>query len=247
MLSQFERVGACYERARMTRFFQYVLRTTDAAAARRFYSAVLGRDDARVVPLHEQALARGARPHWLGFLEVPDVDAALAAFVARGAAQLGPLWTDAAGLRATTVRDPGGALVALAKPASPADGPAPGPAVAWQHLNTAGVERARADYGALFDWHFEAPRDVGALGVVHPFRWERGGAAVGGMSDIVGRPGRHAHWLFHLRVSALDPALEAVRSLGGAGLGPFTLPNGDRVAVCDDAQGAAFALLETPG
>jgi predicted enzyme related to lactoylglutathione lyase len=229
----------------MARFFQYVLRTTDAAAARRFYSAVLGRDDAQIVPLHEQALARGARPHWLGFLEVLDVDAALSAFVARGATQLGTKWIDAAGLEAATVRDAGGAIVALAKPASPSG--VLEPAVAWQHLNTAGVERARADYGALFDWHFEAPRDMGALGVIHPFCWQRGGPVVGGMSDIVGQPSRHAHWLFHLRVAALEPALEAVDALGGARLAPFTLPNGDRVAVCDDAQGAAFALLETPG
>jgi len=37
-------------------------------------------------------------------------------------------------------------------------------------------------------------------------------------------------------------ARDAVRAAGGLVLDPVTLPNGDRVAVCDDPQGAAFAL-----
>jgi catechol 2,3-dioxygenase-like lactoylglutathione lyase family enzyme len=51
----------------VTRFFYYALRTSDVARARAFYTAVLGNDDAEIFELHEQAVARGARPHWLGF------------------------------------------------------------------------------------------------------------------------------------------------------------------------------------
>jgi predicted enzyme related to lactoylglutathione lyase len=233
----------------MARFFQYALRTTDVAAARSFYAAVLGRDDALIFPLHASALARGARPHWLGFLEVADVDAALLAFSARGASPLGPKWVDAAGREAAVVRDPGGAIVALGKPTSPlGERTPPGPEVAWQQLNTTDVEQAKADYGKLFGWHFEAARELGqSLGVSHPFSWQAGGEASGGLSDIVSRPGVHAHWLFHLRVFALATAVDCLRALGGTSIGPFGLPNGDRIAVCDDPQGAAFALLETPG
>src|SRR4051812_43714047 len=99
--------------ARMAKFFHYVLRTTDVAAARAFYSAVLGTSDAEIVQLHEQALARGARPHWLGLLEVAEVEVAAAAFATRGAAPLGPKWVDARGLEAAVMRDPGGAVIAL--------------------------------------------------------------------------------------------------------------------------------------
>ena len=67
------------------------------------------------------------------------------------------------------------------------------------------------------------------------------------MADIAGRPGVHPHWLFHFRVAALEPALAAVRAAGGLVLDPLTLPNGARIAVCDDAQGAAFALQEEQG
>lgn len=37
-------------------------------------------------------------------------------------------------------------------------------------------------------------------------------------------------------------AVRPVRDAGGVVLGPFPLPCGERVAVCDDPQGAAFAL-----
>jgi len=135
----------------MTRFFHYTLRTTDVAAARAFYSAVLGDTGAEMVPLHEQALARGARPHWLGFLEVAEVDLASSKFVARGAVPLGPKWLNPRGLEASVMRDPGGAVVALGKPAAADGAEGPCPKVAWHVLNTADVERARqttASYSA---------------------------------------------------------------------------------------------------
>jgi predicted enzyme related to lactoylglutathione lyase len=234
----------------MARFFHYQLRTTDVAAARAFYAAVLGKDDAEIFPLHEQAVARGARPHWLGHLDVGEVDAAASAFAARGATSLGAKWVNPQGLAAAVVRDPGGAVVALSKPApasSPGSARLSHPDVAWHQLNTVDVVRAKANYGEMMGWEFKEPLDLGGLGVFHPFAWQPGGAAVGWMSDIGKRPGIHPHWLFDLRVAALRPALETVRAGGGSIIGPFVLPNGDRLAVCDDPQGAAFGLFEGHG
>ncbi len=229
-----------------TRFFQYTLRTTDVPAARAFYALVLGDGEADIVPLHEQALARGARPHWLGFVQVADVDNAASAFAARGATALGPKWLNPRGLEAAVMRDPGGALVALAKP-PPGPPLASLPEVVWHHLNTPQVERAKANYGALMHWEFKEARALAGVGELHPFAWQPGGPEVGSMSDIAQRPGVHPHWLFHFRVAALEPALETVRAAGGLTLPLVTLPNGARVAVCDDAQGAAFALFEPSG
>lgn len=224
----------------MPRFFQYHLRTSDVPAARAFYAAVLGSDASVVFPLHEQALAKGARPHWLGYWGVDDVDAALEAFRARGAMQLGPRAVNPAGLDMVVIRDPGGAVLALSKPT----GGATFPEVVWHHLSTTDVETARANYAALGGWQVSAPRELGAHGVVHDFAWEPGGAPVGTMSDIAGRPALHPHWLFHFRVASLEAATAAVRQHGGFSLPPITLDDGARVAVCDDAQGAAFALYE---
>jgi predicted enzyme related to lactoylglutathione lyase len=226
----------------MKRFFQYQLRTTDVAGARAFYSAVLGNDAAEIFQLHEQALARGARPHWLGHIDVGDVDAAASAFSARGASLFGK-WVNPQGLEAAVFRDPGGAILALSRP-GPASSPAGVPDVAWHGLNTVDVERAMATYGELFGWEFKAPNDLGSGGVFHPFAWQPGNPDIGTMSDIAARPGVHSHWLFFFRVAALASALEAVKAGGGSSLPPLALPSGDRIAVCDDPQGAAFGLFE---
>lgn len=227
----------------MTRFFRVQLRTFDVDAARAFYASVLGESPILVVPLHEQAVARGARPHWLGFLEVPDVARAAATFTERGAVSLAPKWVNPEGVEAAVMRDPGGAIVALAKP--PANHPsAPQPEVVWYLLNTGDVERAKANYGELAGWAFEKPVDLGPHGVLHPFVWERGSEPVGWMSDIAGRPGVHPHWMFFFGIPALEAAMDAVRRAGGLVLGPFELPGGQRMAVCDDPQGAAFGLCE---
>lgn len=217
----------------MARFFQTTLRTSDVEAARRFYAALLGDVALDVFKLHEQAVARGARPHWLGFIDVPDVDRATAAFVERGATPMGPKWVNPEGLEASVIRDPGGAILALGKPAVPGRSQA-----VWHLLNTSDVERAKENYAALFGWDFKPPKEA-----LHPFSWERGGPEAGAMMSIEGRPGVHPHWLFGLRVAALDPAMARVREQGGVVIGPFTLPNGERLAVCDDPQGAAFAML----
>lgn len=66
----------------------------------------------------------------------------------------------------------------------------------------------------------------------------------GVFGDTAGRPGVHPHGTFHFRVSALDEAIARVRAGGGLTLDPIELPSGDRIAVCDDPQGAAFALHE---
>jgi predicted enzyme related to lactoylglutathione lyase len=232
----------------MTRFFRYQLRTTDVDGARAFYAAVLGDGDANIVRLHEQAIARGAPPHWLGFLDVGEVDPVATAFVARGATPLAPKWRHPEGFEAAVMRDPGGAVVALAKPLARGGGGGGASvstaSVGWHLLHTADVERAKANYRDLFGWEFKESLDLGGLGVFHPFAWEPGGSPVGSMSDVSTRPGVHPHWLFHVRVPAFEPALDAVRAGGGLVVASIAPPGGDRIAVCDDPQGAAFALIE---
>jgi uncharacterized protein len=226
----------------MGRFTTVRLRTTELERARDFYGQVLGRDDAPIDPLPEQAIARGARPHWLGYLDVPDLDAALAAFVARGALQLGPRVKLESGQDAVVVRDPGGAIVGLTSGAAQQ-----GPEIVWYQLNTERVLEAKQLYAVTLGWHFFEPERVESAGVVnHPFSWYADGAPLGAMADIAERRAVHAHWLFHFPVLSLERAISRVRALGGLSLEPILLPNRARVAVCDDAEGAAFALVQLP-
>lgn len=226
----------------MTRFCRFELRTRDVEAARAFYTAVLGAGSRDITPLPEQAAARGAPPHWLGYIGVDDVERTASAFVERGASRLGPTRPAADGGEVAILRDPGGAVLALSTRSS--DGGCDD--VVWHVLNTSDVERALANYGELFGWHLTGRLDLGSVGVYHEFAWRPGRASVGAMVDVAGRPGVHPHWLFHSGVAALEPALVEVRAGGGAAIGPIVLPGGERIAVCDDPQGAAFALLERP-
>jgi uncharacterized protein len=226
----------------MMRFCRFELRTTDLTAARAFYAALLGDDGTDIVPLPAEAAARGARAHWLGHLGVEDVERTARAFAGLGATRLGPTRPARDGGEIAILRDPGGAVVALATPP-----PVPVRSdVVWHLLNTGDLERCIASYRDLLGWRFTERLDLGALGVFHPFAWSPGGASVGSMNDITQRPGVHPHWLFHFRVAALEPALARVRAAGGVVIGPMVLPGGERLAVCDDPQGAAFALREGP-
>jgi uncharacterized protein len=142
------------------------------------------------------------------------------------------------------MRDPGGAIVALAKQPRGVRATNLGPDVVWYELNTADVQRAQSNYGELFGWEFNPPLDLESLGVSHPFAWERGAPLVGAMIDISARPGVHPHWLFYFRVAALALAVDAIRAAGGIVIGQLTVPTGAQIAVCDDPQGAAFAIQQ---
>jgi len=222
------------------------LRTTDVPAARLFYEAVLGPRTLPMAVLPSQAAARGAVPHWLGHLPVGDVEAAAAAFVARGGARLGPTRTGPDGPVAV-VRDPGGAVVALvALESSGARTHLARQGVVWCSLMSKDLPRARETYGGLMGWVPGEAVDLGELGTVHRFGVSAGQSMRLSMMDVAGRPEVHAHWLFHFGVPAAAVAVSAVREAGGSVVGLFPLPDGAQVAVCEDPQGAAFALRQPP-
>lgn len=224
----------------MARFSRFDLRTTDADAARAFYASVLGHDRASIWPLHEQARARGAQPHWLGQIEVSNLPQVAAELEARGATALGPTRPTSDGGQAAVFRDPGGAIVAVGTPpVEPAT-----LSVALHVLNTPNASHAAAMYHDLFGWDLTEQTELPAVGRIQHFAFQPGAANVGVIADITGRPGIHPHWLFFFAVDALDASLEKARRAGGKVLEPTVLPTGQRFCVCDDPQGAAFGLCQ---
>jgi len=222
-----------------SRFSRYLLRTTDLEGAASFYDAVLGRRGDGIALLPEAAIARGARPHWLGHIGVHGRGAAevmAARFVELGAQRLGSL---TAANDFVILRDPGGAIVAVTD--SSAESSAD---VAWHQLNTRDPSVAAANYSSVFGWSLTETIDLGTLGRQRHFAFGAGESSAGAIADIEGRPEVHAHWLFFFTVASLDTSVDQVRAKRGMAIGPFELPNGARVAVCDDAQGAAFGLFE---
>jgi len=226
----------------MVRFYRFALRTTDVEAARGFYNRLFGHGRSVIWPLHEQALARGARPHWLGTLGVDDVERTVAAFVERGGMRLGPVPATAEGGHGAVLRDPGGALVAVAQ-RPPAEA-APSVPVVWHVLNTNNLAQAAENYRALCGWDLTDRVVLDVPGTFHQFAWHKGGESVGVMADIADRPGVHPHWTFFFEVDALESATALTRDAGGLTLAPLTLPSGERFCVCEDPQGAAFGLRE---
>jgi predicted enzyme related to lactoylglutathione lyase len=230
------------------RFFRYELRTTDVEGAARFYVDVLGLElrsgdvgSLEIARLPEQAVARGAKPHWLGHVSVEnDVDSDLRALLADGAQQLGPMQQRSDGARHAIVRHPIGAMLALSSaPALPPD-----PRIAWHQLATTDHERALALWARMFGWTARDKTLLAEYGPNVTFGWDASGPAIGGVSDSAERPEIHTQWLFHFRVTDLEATCEEVRARGGLALPIMALPDGRRIAACDDPQGGAFGLLQ---
>lgn len=217
----------------MTKFAQYVMRTLDVDAARSFYKAVLGHDRAAVVRLHEQAIARGAPPHWLGVLGVRDVLADVEAFTALGAQHLGGTPEFA------SMRDPGGAVFGMSSEMS-----TPSVNVGWHVLNTNDLELSVKAYASVCAWKMTDTLNMGSLGSFRNFAWDTGEPNIGSVGSTHGRPGVHAHWLFQFSVADFESALAAVTESQGVVVQSVTGPTGTRVAVCEDPQGAAFGLRD---
>jgi uncharacterized protein len=215
------------------RFSRYVLRTTDAPSATAFYDAALGHHGDHVFPLHEQALARGARPHWLGQIDVPDPAAAAAHLIAAGAQQLGQ---GPGG--AIVLRDPSGALVALGLVSAPSTA-----RVVWHVLRARDVENVARLYVELFGWSLGEPVERSNGETYRALMWEAGEPSAGAMGETT--EGVHPQWLFFFGVDSLATAIAKVRTHGGVAIQADASQDGTSYAVCEDPQGAAFGLMET--
>lgn len=251
-------------------FIWYELLTTDVAAAQRFYTEVIGwtvqagetpgmdyrhlvaPDGEHVggmLQLTDQMTAGGARPVWLGYINVPDVDAAVAAIAAQGGTtQMPPTSIDNVG-RIAMVADPQGAPIYVMKPTPPPDrAGAQSTAFSrtavghcgWNELATPDPERAFGFYTGQFGWTDGGSMPMGAMGDYHFFNDESG--MIGAVMKSDGN--RPPMWTYYFRVADIDAAKSKVEANGGTVMhGPQDVPGGDYILVGGDPQGAMFALV----
>jgi predicted enzyme related to lactoylglutathione lyase len=251
-------------------FIWYELMTTDPEAAKAFYEAVIGwkigegvaeyngyrmigRADGGqaggVLPITPDMEQHGAHPTWLGYINVQDVDAKVAAIEAAGGRALMPP-TDIPNVgRIAMVADPQGAPFYVMKPIPPADKPDARSDVfsptevqrcAWNELVTSDLDAARRFYPEQFGWTLGEVMPLGPMGdyqFIH-----RNGQMIGAMFA----PGeRRPAWRFCFRVDKLERSIEAVRSGGGEILfGPTEVPGGGMIIQANDPQGAFFMVIE---
>lgn len=255
-------------------FIWYELMTPDISAAKAFYDAVVGweidgqnsvpedgkdyrminRSDGGlaggVLAMTQDMVAGGAKPSWLGYVHVPNVDDAVKAMTdAGGTVHMPPSDMEGVG-RMAMVADPQGATMYLMTPIPPPDQPdarsdvwsASEPQrVRWNELQTSDPAAAVALYTELFGWRQDGVMPMGEMGdylfVYH------GDAMIGAiMPEMSGGVG--TEWSYYIGVDDIDRAANAVTGGGGRLNGDIMeIPGGEFSADCADPQGARFGLV----
>lgn len=251
-------------------FIWYELMTTDPAGAKVFYDAVvgwnveaqssfpngyrmIGRSDGKfaggVLPLDEEMKQHGARPTWLGYVSVADVDQTVSSIEQAGGKTLMPAFDIPNIGRVAMITDPQGAPFYVMKPIPPADDPTgksdvfspdAQQRVGWNELSTTDPTSARRFYGEQLGWKSDEFMPMGEMGEYRFF--DHRGTRIGALCGVM--PGQQPKWRFYFRVPSINAAKQAVEDKGGGiNMGPHQVPTGDWIIVGTDPQGAEFALV----
>jgi len=235
------------------------LSTSDAAAARTFYAAVLGWD----IEVNEDPQYGGYAMARAGDLDVAGIGPAQPGaptawsiyFLTDDAASLGDRISDAGGTvvmpamtvgdvgRMAVFADPAGAFFGAWQPNTMA-GFHTGMAGSfrWAEINARGVERDLDFYHDVFGW--ELSRSDLPDGGVYTSLGLDGKNFAGAMEMHPGMPPEMpSYWLVYFAVDSADEAFARAIAAGGSQIvPPMPMPDG-RFAILRDPQGAAFAIL----
>ena len=247
----------------------YELITSDTAAATAFYQAVvgwsiipgtaetnsygfLGRADGGMtggfMQITPEMAAHGARPAWLGYIAVDDVDAMVAAIQAKGGKLLMPPADIPQAGRIAMVTDCCGAPFYVMRP----NGTGPSTAFTrgaagccgWNELSAGNAANAVAFYTDLFGWGLPEPMDMGPHGKYQFI--EHDGAVIGAIFPKMPQS-PVPHWSFYFGVPDIHAAKAAIEAHGGRVVnGPMEVPGGEWILQGMDPQGAFFCLASPP-
>src|SRR3990167_2145518 len=231
-------------------FIWYELLTSDADAAQRFYGDVLGWAvkgsgqegmDYRIVNAGENSVGgmmaitpemaqHGARPTWLGYIAVDDVDRCVESVEHGGGKVMMPAMDIFGVGRIAMVTDPQGAPFYVMRPSGEGeslafayDKPRVGHC-AWNELVTSDQAAAWHFYGVRFGWVKDDAMDMGPMG---SYEFIRHGTVLGAMMKGTSEMGP-PHWNQYFRVADIDTACAAIGAGGGQVIhGPIEIPGGD--------------------
>jgi len=246
-------------------FGWYELMTTDPAAAKTFYSSVVGwttadvgssemaystfnLGNAGVAGLMKLPRDAGPTPAWIGYIHVDNVDT-YAKKVADAGGKIHKAPTDVPGmLRFSVVMDPQGAPFVLFTPdpkmPTPSNRPNPGDVgtVSWHELMATDGPKALDFYSKLFGFKPTTSMDMGPMGQYQMFASE-GEQAIGG---IMTKPPEapSPFWNYYIQVDNITAARDRVKKGGGSILRePQEVPGGQWILQAKDPQGAFFCLV----
>lgn len=251
-------------------FVWYELHTPDAASAAAFYQPVLGwttsesgKTDRPYTLVHASnipvggllqkpaaSFTSGAKPGWIGYIGVADLNASLAKHQKAGGIVHRAAETIPTVGRFAVVADPQGAIFVLFQPPNAQQQPerpkpgSPG-SPAWHDLAAVDWASDFEYYAAMFGWTKSMAMDMGPNGVYQIFT--SGKHPIGGMMTRMD-PKQPPGWLFYFHVEQdIQKAVDRVKQHGGTIVhGPSEVPGGQQIAHCVDPQGAIFGVV-TPG
>jgi predicted enzyme related to lactoylglutathione lyase len=188
----------------------------------------------------------GAPPVWNSYISVADADATVALAEKVGGTVLMPAMDVMDAGRMAVLADPTGAVFSIWQP-----GVHQGAGIvnepntySWNELITRDVDHAKAFYGEVFGWEYDG-MDMGPMGMY----WVvRGGEH--GIAGIMSRPPNLPaeapdHWLVYFLVADIEASVAATSAAGGGAVfGPAPIPGVGTIAVLNDPQGGAFALMQ---
>lgn len=239
------------------------LSTTDAEAARSFYSQVFGWT-ADVIPDPNAGgygffnldgkMVGGVGPvqnpqqpsMWSAYILVRDTaDAVAKAREAGGSVMVEPMDVMGQGTMAF-VGDPSGAAIGLWQPAQHQGVEVKGipGSAAWTELHSRDIDGVKSFYRSVFGWEAR-DADMGGMPYTE-FKLDDTSVA-GGTGPTPGEEGVPSYWLVYFAVEDVDASTSRATELGGTALMPAMDFPGGRFSVIRDPQGAVFGLLRMTG
>ena len=244
----------------------YELLSSDADASKAFYEKVIGWTvhpadaggmDYRMIDtggndfvgglmgLTPEMTAGGAKPTWLFYIGVDDVDATVAKIEEKGGSVRMPAFDMPGVGRLALVADPQGVPFYVMRGASDEDSKAwdrMGMGKCnWNELNTSDQAGANAFYADVFGWTYPDKMSMGEMGD-YVFV-EAAGETIGAtMNTPPGSP--PPAWQFYFRTPDIDATAAKVTASGGTvRYGPAEVPGGDRIIVASDPHGVMFGAV----
>jgi hypothetical protein len=199
-----------------------------------------------LMTLPEEAAKMGAPPHWLGSVQVDDVDATTAQVKKLGGkVHKEPFDVPTVG-RVAVIADPQGATLSVFKPAQPMPLHAEGEGeFCWNELITSDGNAAYGFYADVFGWKTLEEMDMGPMGKYRIFGL--GEKRLGGMMTAPKGAPMPPAWLYYVDTKDLDAMMGRATKMGAKVInGPMDIPGGGRIVQLLDPQGAAFALHQGP-
>ncbi len=233
------------------------LGTSDAAAAKTFYSSLMGLSvkdnpmpDGSVYTMLQKSgkdaaaiyANTDAPPNWATYVNVDDADATAKKATDLGAHVIVPPFDVMDFGRMAVIADPQGAVFCLwqAKTHVGATVRDETGTICWNELLTKDIEAARDFYTKLFGWTLKPSPEYTEIYV--------GSQPIGGMMQI--RPemgGMPPLWWPYFAVSDCDASAKKAATLGGkVYMEPRDIAGAGRFSVLADPQGASFNVIQLP-